>query len=71
MHDIAVQTLDLKFEPRRSEAEHATSRLQRFSTILTQSTRDLDPMLISCWSPIYDADPSLKQHWVDAPAIKH
>ena len=33
--DTALQTQDSKFEPWRSEAEHATSRSRRFPTILT------------------------------------
>ena len=33
--DTALQTQDSKFEPWRSEAEHATSRSQRLPTILT------------------------------------
>ena len=33
-NDTALQTQDSKFEPWRSEAEHATSRSRRFSTIL-------------------------------------
>ena len=33
--DTVLQTQDSKFEPRRSEAEHATSRSQRLPTILT------------------------------------
>ena len=34
-HDTVLQTQDSKFEPWRSEAEHATSRSRRLSTILT------------------------------------
>ena len=33
--DTVLQTQDSKFEPWRSEAEHATSRSRRFPTILT------------------------------------
>ena len=33
--DTVLQTLDSKFEPWRSEAEHATSRSRRLPTILT------------------------------------
>ena len=33
--DTVLQTQDLKFEPWRSEAEHATSRSRRLPTILT------------------------------------
>ena len=33
--DTVLQTQDSKFEPWRSEAEHATSRTRRLSTILT------------------------------------
>ena len=33
--DTVLQTQDSKFEPWRSEAEHATSRLRRLPTILT------------------------------------
>ena len=33
--DTVLQTQDLRFEPWRSEAEHATSRSQRLPTILT------------------------------------
>ena len=34
-HDTVLQTQESKFEPWRSEAEHATSRSQRLPTILT------------------------------------
>ena len=34
-NDTVLQTQDLKFEPWRSEAEHATSRSRRLPTILT------------------------------------
>ena len=34
-NDTVLQTQDSKFEPWRSEAEHATSRSRRLPTILT------------------------------------
>ena len=40
--DTALQTQDSKYEPWRSEAEHATSRSRRLPTILT-FTRDREP----------------------------
>ena len=33
-----------------------------------QQTRGIHPMLFQCWASVEDAGPTLKQHWVDAPA---
>ena len=35
----------------------------------TQQTRDVDPMLVQCWSIVYDAGPTLNQHWVDGSCL--
>ena len=32
------------------------------STVFTQQTRYIDPMLVQCWFTVYDADPTLDQH---------
>ena len=46
MNEMTYQTQDSKFEPWRSEAEHATSRSRRFPTIfnlyLTTAFHQLD-----------------------------
>ena len=34
-----------------------------------QQTRDIDPMLVQCWSTVYDAGPTLGQHWVDVSRL--
>ena len=41
--DTVLQTQDSKFEPWRSEAEHATSRSRRLPTILTRSSTNPTP----------------------------
>ena len=54
--DTVLQTQNSKFEPWRSEAEHATSRSRRLPTILTRcntslgghSRRNIEPMLGKC-----------------------
>ena len=38
-HDTVLPTQDSKFEPWRSEAEHATSRSRRLPTILTNMVK--------------------------------
>ena len=30
---------------------------------------DIDPLLLECWSNVYDADLTLKQPWVKAPCF--
>ena len=119
--DTVLQTQDSKFEPWRSEAEHATSRSRRLPTILTFTrgwgrnifvsfkpprpgteprtlawkaavltttlgppprneiimnnriitlqTRDVDPILVYCWPNVYDAVPTLNQHWVSVSCL--
>ena len=32
----------------------------------SQQTQGIDPMLIYCWTTVFDAGPTLNQHWVDA-----
>ena len=48
--DTALQTQDSKFEPWRSEAEHATSRSRRLPTILT-FTRELGRNIFVSFKP--------------------
>ena len=48
--DTVLQTQDLKFEPLRSEAEHATSRSRRLPTILT-FTRGLGRNIFVSFKP--------------------
>ena len=36
---------------------------QKRRIILTQQIRDIVPMLGQCWSIVYDAGPTLNQHW--------
>ena len=51
--DTVLQTQDSKFEPWRSEVEHATSRSRRLPTILT--LRDIVPgVLASDWTHRYN-----------------
>ena len=35
----------------------------------TQQTRGIHPMLFQCWPTVFDAGPTLKQHWVNAPCL--
>ena len=32
---------------------------------ISQQTRVTDPMLVQCWSTVYDGCPALNQHWAD------
>ena len=32
--------------------------------VSSQQTQKIDPMLFQCWSTVYDAGPTLKQHWI-------
>ena len=36
---------------------------------LSQQTRDIDLMLDQCWATVYDAGPTLVQHWVDVSCL--
>ena len=47
--DTVLQTQDSKFEPWRSEAEHATSRSRRLPTILTFRVWDVRTELNNNW----------------------
>ena len=35
----------------------------------TQQIRGIRPMLFQCWPTVFDAGPTLKQHWVNAPCL--
>ena len=32
-------------------------------------TRHVDPMLAYCWQSVYDAGPTLRQHWINVPCL--
>ena len=36
---------------------------------VSQQTRGIQPMLIQCWSSVFDAGPTLKQHWLNASCL--
>ena len=36
--------------------------LERFYVVFTERTRDVEPMLGSCWPIVYDAGPTSTQH---------
>ena len=36
---------------------------------LSQQTRDIDPKLDQCWATVYDAGPTLVQHWGDVSCL--
>ena len=36
---------------------------------LTQQTRGIYPKLFQCWHTVFDAGPTLEQHWVNAPCL--
>ena len=55
--DTVLQTQDSKFEPWRSEAEHATSRSRRFPTILTFTRGWGRNIFVSCNSPRPGTEP--------------
>ena len=37
--------------------------------ILTQQTRDIEPMLVQCWASVVDDGPALNQHWVNVSCL--
>ena len=39
------------------------------SSLAAQQTRNTEPMLIQCWVTVFDADPTLKQHWLGVPCL--
>ena len=39
------------------------------SLIISQQTRDIHPLLYQCWPTVFDAGPTLKQHWVNVPCL--
>ena len=42
---------------------------RRLDTCATQHTRGIHPMLFQCWPTVFDAGPTLKQHWVNASCL--
>ena len=58
-----------KFKSWRSETEHATYQSLRLPKILSQQTRDVDPVLFQCWASVADGGPTFKQHWVSASRL--
>ena len=36
---------------------------------ISQQTRGIHPMPFQCWPIVFDACPTLKQHWVNAPCL--
>ena len=38
--------------------------MYKFS-VVTQQTRDIDPMLRQCWNNVVDGGPALAQHWIN------
>ena len=39
---------------------------EKYAPIHTQQTRGIHPILFQCWSTVFDADPTLKQHRVNS-----
>ena len=35
----------------------------------SQQTRGIHPMMFQCWHTVFDAGPTLKQNWVNAPCL--
>ena len=38
--------------------------VQHHFNVSSQQTRDVHPVLIQCWSSVFDAGPTLNQHWM-------
>ena len=61
--------------------EHRLRRRPNIETILgnvsffmgihhpTQQTRDIEPLLVQCWSTVYDAGPTLNQQWLNVSCL--
>ena len=58
--DAVLQTRDSKFEPQRSEAEHATSRSRRLPTILSHVNGE-ETFLFLSNRPDREPNPELKE----------
>ena len=37
--------------------------------IASQQTRDIEPLLVQCWSTVYDAGPTLNQQWLNVSCL--
>ena len=46
---------------------HCSESLESFNKRISvdQQTQEIDPMLVRCWSTVYDAGPTLNKHWVN------
>ena len=47
------------------------SLLSRFRTSCESfpATRGIQPILLQCWANVFDAGPTLKQYWLNAPCM--
>ena len=73
--DTVLQTQDLKFEPWRSEAEHAASRSRRLPTILTFTRGWGRNIFVSLKPPRPGTEPrtlawKAANHYLRAPALQ-
>ena len=48
---------------------HCTCIFCQGRRLLSQQTRDTDPMLFWCWADVEDGGPTSKQHWVSASCL--
>ena len=45
------------------------NQVDPITVVLSQQTRYINPMLAQCWPTVYDAGPTLDQHWVDVSCL--
>ena len=53
----------------KSRMEYLISDYKPAPLPFTQEKRGIRRMLLQCWSTVFDAGPTLKQHWVNASCL--
>ena len=53
----------------RWQGRSSTHKIKVYAAVYTQQTRGIHPMLFQCWANVFDAGPTLKQHWVNASCL--
>ena len=55
--------------PRTNREQGQTNIFTTTNLLPSQQTRGIHPMLFQYWSTVFDAGPTLKQHWANAPCL--
>ena len=67
---LDTDTLMVVMHNSATKLEYVASQFFRFITYLSpvlppQQTRHIEPLLVQCWSTVYDACPTLSQQWLN------